>query len=104
MIKRDEYTIKFVKEYFEDKLHQGEIETKGCLFGTTVESNGNVYKLNFYDTTRFKQDTDDELEGASYVYDSNMIFLKTITLNNVIDAIDKFWSDYKTFNIMVASK
>lgn len=101
MIENNKYNIKFINEYLESELYQFEVESKGCLFGVIIETKNNIsYNLDFYDTTRFKQDMDIELEDASFIYDYNIIILKKVTLKNIINAINKLWVENSFVNII----
>lgn len=103
MIRRKGYNIKFIDEYLIDELYRFEVESKGCLLGVIVETEKFLYNLDFYDITRFAQDVNDTLVGNDFVYEYNIIILKKVTLQNVVDAIDKLWLN-KTFSKMIGSK
>ena len=97
------YRTSSIDEYLIDELYRFEVESKGYLFGVIVETEKFLYNLDFYDLTRFKQDVDNELSNSDFVYGYNIIILKRVTLQNIVDAIDKLWLN-KTFSKMIGSK
>ena len=97
------YRTSSIDEYLIDELYRFEVESKGYLFGVIVETEKFLYNLDFYDLTRFKQDVDNELSNNDFVYGYNIIILKRVTLQNIVDAIDKLWLN-KTFSKMIGSK
>lgn len=92
----NKYEIIDEANYFEDSLYQLEVESKGWLSGISIKSEDHIYALNFYDTYRFKQDIDEELKENSFLnlnyYDSNIIFLKKVMPQLVLDAIEKLFN------------
>lgn len=88
----------------DDDFIQFEIKSKGCLFGTTFKINkGNEYKVNFYDSTRFKQDIDDELKIYKFFYPKNIIFIDEVTKEKILIAISEI-VETKVYEKMVLHK
>ncbi len=100
MMKKEEYKIKLAEEYLNDDLYQFEVEKKGCLLGVIVECKELCYRIDFYNTTRFKQDVDNELISCNYIYEFNVVFLKSITLKHVLKAIKEMW-EKRCFDTMI---
>ena len=80
--------------YFNDKLQQMEHESKGWLEGISINILGRLYPLTIYTTYRFAQDIETDLESEDVVvlneYSSNILFVNSITAQNVKKAIEKF--------------
>ena len=91
-IKKEGYLINFVDE-INDNFFIFEMESKGYFYGCSVELNSHeIYHLNFYDTARFYQDAIDEIsESNSYFYEENVVLLEKVTLENIINTIDKLY-------------
>ena len=63
------------------------IKKEGYLINFVDEIND-----NFYDTARFYQDAIDEIsESNSYFYEENVVLLEKVTLENIINTIDKLY-------------
>lgn len=78
---------------FDDELNKFEIQSKGYLYGTILKINyGNKYQINFYDSTRFKQDVDDELKTDSFFYEGNVVLIEKVTKAKVLTAINDIFS------------
>ena len=92
IIKKEGYLINFVDE-INDNFFIFEMESKGYFYGCSVELNSHeIYHLNFYDTARFYQDAIDEIsESNSYFYEENVVLLEKVTLENIINTIDKLY-------------
>jgi hypothetical protein len=83
--------------YINDELYQFEVENKGCLLNVTIEfSNKLRYRVSFYDICRFKQDLLDEMNDTCFFYEENLVFLKKITLENILRTISTF-NEHKTY-------
>lgn len=80
--------------YFNDELQQMEHESKGWLGGISVKISGTLFPLSIYTTYRFAQDIEADLESNYVVgfddYNSNILFVNSITPKNVKKAIEKF--------------
>ncbi len=102
-IKTENYTIYFIEEYY-DSLFQFKTEAKGYFYGVTVAlNNGKIYGLNIYNSTRLKQDVDDEIEAYGFFYEENIVFLKNIDKDSIIEGVKKLW-DNNSFENMVEYK
>jgi len=85
----------------DDSLVLFELKSKGYLSGTILEiNNGNKYTLNFYDSTRFKQDVDEELAGDDFFYEENVVIIRKITKDNILVAVNNIVMK-KTFEKMI---
>ncbi len=99
-IKTDNYIINFIEEY-SDNLYQFEVESKGYFYGVTVVlNNGKTYQLSIYNSTRLKQDVDDEIENTGFFYEENIVFLKNIDKDTIIEGVKKLW-EHNCFENMV---
>ena len=83
------------KEYFTDGLMQMEHEGKGWLDGISIDVSGTKFNLTFYTVERFSQDIEADLESQNIInlaeeYGKNILFVKSITVKNILDAIDVF--------------
>lgn len=77
--------------YLLDKQYQFEVESKGCLLNVKILfPNDNIYNLSFYEIERFKSEVEEELFNKNFFYEENIIFIKKVTLENLIDLIDEF--------------
>ncbi len=102
-IKTKNYTINFTEEY-SDSFFQFETEAKGYFYGVTVTlNNGKTYGLNIYNSTRLKQDVDDEIDTYGFFYEENIVFLKNVDKDSIIKGIKKLW-DNNSFENMVEYK
>jgi hypothetical protein len=77
--------------YIKDELYQFEVENKGCLLNVSIKfPNHLIYRISFYNITRFEQDLDEEMIDDCFFYEENIVFLKNITLENIIKTIYTF--------------
>jgi len=88
---------KFIQnyDYFNDGLVQMEHEAKGWLGGISINVSGIKFNLTFYTIERFSQDIEADLESQNVInlveeYGENIVFVKSITVKNILDAIDVF--------------
>jgi hypothetical protein len=76
--------------YTKDELYQLEVKSKGCLLNVTIEFLNQLrYKVSFYNIKRFEQDLTDGM-FENYFFEENIIFLKDVTLENIIKVISIF--------------
>ncbi|MCL2152418.1 MAG: hypothetical protein FWH57_05585 [Oscillospiraceae bacterium] len=81
------YNVIFACDLNDERI-QFETESKGCLFGTVIEIEGKSrYQVNFYNSTRFKQDVDEELKNDSLFYEENIVIVEEFTRENLLNAI-----------------
>jgi len=83
------------KEYFTNGLMQMEHEEKGWLDGISIDISGSKFNLIFYTVERFSQDIETDFESQNVInlaeeYGKNILFVKSITVKNILDAIDVF--------------
>ena len=72
-----------------DKYGLFEMQSKGYLYGTILEiERGDKFQINFYDSTRFKQDVDDEIRIYGLFYEENVVLIEEITKEKVLAAIN----------------
>jgi DNA polymerase III delta subunit len=85
------FMFKDADYYFSDELYQSEVESKDCLLNLNVEfSNKILHEVSFYDRERFYQDLGEELESSTFFYEENIIFLKKVNKENILDIIEYF--------------
>ena len=76
----------------DDKLNQFEMQAKGCLSNTILKLNSGIeYEINFYDSTRFKQDVDEEVKIYGLFYEENVVLIEEITKEKLLYALNKIF-------------
>ena len=65
------------------------VEAKGWFAGASVEFEGRVIELVFYDPTRLKQEIEDDLSANRIFYERNIVVVPTVTRES-IEASVKF--------------
>ncbi|MDR0511074.1 MAG: hypothetical protein LBH06_08285 [Rikenellaceae bacterium] len=84
--------------YIKDSLYQFEVENKGCLLNVAIKSPDQLkYVVSFYTIKRFEQDMPEEMIDDCFFYEGNIIFLKKITLENILKTISIF-NDRKMYS------
>ncbi|MFJ8461709.1 hypothetical protein ACIQ57_21665 [Lysinibacillus xylanilyticus] len=87
-IKQNGFQV-FYDQDLDDEPVQFEIQSKGYLYGTILKiNNENEFQINFYDSSRFKQDVDDELKMYSFFYEENVVLVEKITKEKLLSAIN----------------
>jgi len=93
MLFREGFEIRFPVEY-DDDLIQFEIEHKGYYWAELLDKrNNNKYSISFYDKGRLLQDITDTLSKDALFFESNMVIIKKVTKDEMINAIIKLIDD-----------
>lgn len=101
-MKKEYPILKDLSYYLDDELYQLEVLSKGCLLNVNVEfSNNQEYLLSFYNLDRFYQDIKDELEEDDFIYEENIVFLREVSLNNILSII-KYFEEKKYYNRFIS--
>ena len=72
-------------EDFED--YASEVQSKGWFSGATLLFAGKLYRLNFYDPVRLAQDVESELEGQDTFFEPNVVVVRSVTRENMRNAV-----------------
>ncbi|WP_175997792.1 hypothetical protein [Burkholderia stabilis] len=86
-----EIEIKYPSWY--DELAELEHEKKGFLEGVLVSSEGADMKLNFYDMTRFAQDSADSIRDNGLFYISNVVIVESVSRRHIEAAAQRIVKD-----------
>lgn len=87
----DNFVIVF--DFKIDDLFLMEIKSKGCILGILVKIKNEIeIKIDFYDSVRFKQEIDYELDCSNFFYEENIVVIKEVTIEEIVVAVENIVS------------
>ena len=86
MPKNTSYKLEFPAGFDERAVF--EHEAKGWLPGVVVTAEGVRFELLFYDPVRLAQDVEEELRHAPFVFESNLVVIPSVTVENMARATE----------------